>query len=449
MTQRIRPESNSHFLHNDGDVIFLYDEGSTDLLSTQEATRIILGDDEEKDQRLKQITQESLIVCYQLIQDDERQIEVVVGEPLTAKEKKVAKWHKAQKSMLNLPSGRLRVESYNSLSLSKNKKTHEGWTVDVQPGSYLLTLHRINWEEMESGEESDPRHPDEFITLTPIESTKPTKLMSFLSTADLFGDKAAWELEYSIKDGVFHGLGMPKFKDDTIVNFTLTAAKSMGIRIGEILHIQTPDYEADFLYFGRKGSRQIIHLFGQQAYEAAIAETPLYTNIAYSSIPGSLLMGLSGPDKAKYRVPAEGTPVTITRTGCHPFPELDNDLFNQIEVRDGEVVGRVLFVHDLAIITNLNPVLLKPYGYKPGQPLLLNWKDQTRRVFFNNPPSLSSIKAAQIEAQADPSTAALLITNMEHWDLRGRETWDFRSVLVTEPHHLPVGTGDVISLKFE
>lgn len=194
-------------LYNSGLFVFLYDLAHAAAI--QKADPDILhgfgGGWEKRDRKLKEVTAKALMVAYELDQDSGRDIEIAVGPPLSAKEKKQAAWLREQKALLDLPSGRLRVESYDTLRLTEEwdstvehyrkyygtRPEHEGVTVKVPAGHYLLTLHRLDWEGLDSPlEDDDPDvgssleegegMPSEVITLTPRTTLRPLKVASAL-----------------------------------------------------------------------------------------------------------------------------------------------------------------------------------------------------------------------------------------------------------------------------
>src|SRR5262249_8691262 len=146
-----RPEGVPVEVYNDGLLVFLYDE--VNGAAIRESGVDILtgfGDDTPRDRRLKDLAAKGMLVAYELQQDDNVRAEVIVGRPLSREEMACCCWHLRQRTLLSLPSGRLCIESYNSLRIGPEEPGDEGAVVKVPPGDYLLTLHRIDWEAMEN-----------------------------------------------------------------------------------------------------------------------------------------------------------------------------------------------------------------------------------------------------------------------------------------------------------
>src|SRR5262249_32308622 len=81
------------------------------------------------------------LAVYELPQDDPVDLEIVVGQPLTAKQQ-TGKYLDAERTSLAIPSGSLRIETYESLSVGPNRGDEEGHSITVKPGDYVLSLYR-------------------------------------------------------------------------------------------------------------------------------------------------------------------------------------------------------------------------------------------------------------------------------------------------------------------
>jgi hypothetical protein len=143
------------------------------------------------DRALRQLAADGLLVAYELAQDGDRAVEVAVGPPLSAAEKRPAAWWPPQRALLGLPSGRLRVEPYDSLRISPDwdlwsrehrerygtKAPYHGAALRVPRGRYLLTLHRVDWDRLAGEGTADEAAgagvPSEVLTLSPRTSGRP------------------------------------------------------------------------------------------------------------------------------------------------------------------------------------------------------------------------------------------------------------------------------------
>src|SRR5262249_52471095 len=138
------------------------------------------------------------VVAYQLYQDDTEVIEIAVGPPLSAAEMKNLPFTRPQQARLSLPSGRLRIESWNSLAISDDGGGEKGGRLQVLPGDYVLTLHRVDFW-------SDEVHPmSAVITLTPVgDLAAPRNPSPLLPLPDA---GPPWQKKSTVKDGAFHGV---------------------------------------------------------------------------------------------------------------------------------------------------------------------------------------------------------------------------------------------------
>jgi hypothetical protein len=80
-----------------------------------------------------ELTRQGLVVGNSLQQDDDFEIAIHVGEPLTEDELAVARWLEPQTAFLRLPSGRLCVESNDASRIGPEQPTEQGARLDVPP----------------------------------------------------------------------------------------------------------------------------------------------------------------------------------------------------------------------------------------------------------------------------------------------------------------------------
>jgi hypothetical protein len=435
---RFRAEARRFSLYNDGMVVFAYDLGSSERLKEQEASKVLLEDVENRDKRLKEIANEGLIVAYELMQDDSRDIEFAVGLPLTSAEKKNAKWHKVQKARLNVPSGKLRFESFNSLSIGSEDPYDEGFTIDVPPGEYVLTLQRVNFEEMDY-ETEETRVPMEFICLTPLGEEKPPKPEPFLSWSALVGERARWESQWKVKGDTFHGLMKTSSMKELVFNFSPAAASKMGVRVGDVLKVEGQDVDIEAIYLGVRTAFGVARVFGKAALDAARSKTPLVTKPEYAESPGMTLISLDGIEPSSLPVCSAPVPVAISVAGRAAFPPSNNSFVKDISAVKGEVRGRILSVAENIVYTNVLPEHL--IGYKWGQPMHMAVNGDTRLVVIQNEQSKALVADARVAAESEPTKVALSGRVMQHWEVRDLEVWDLQA-LVGDSHFLDAKPGD-------
>jgi hypothetical protein len=162
-------------VYHSGLLVFVYDEFHRAAIN-EAAPSVLDGfnrDEVLNDQALQKLARDGTLVVYELQQDDELDMEVVVGAALTEEELSIGLWEPVQYARFNLPSGRLCIESYDSLQLGDEEPTDEGAVLDVPPGDYVMTLHRIDWGALDDAEIEDYEGTSEVFVLSPMGQNAP------------------------------------------------------------------------------------------------------------------------------------------------------------------------------------------------------------------------------------------------------------------------------------
>ena len=182
----IRPGAQRLDVYNEALLVYLFDEAHLQTLKDSGADfrQGFPEEESDVDKNLRKLTKAGLYVAYELLQDDGVTVEVVVGPALTRKELAVSRWLKPQKAFLKLPSGTLRVDSANTLPIHEGDQEDESGIATVPPGDYILTLYRVDWNELQHDElisdDSPWQGPQEVIVLTPIGDARPVRNKSML-----------------------------------------------------------------------------------------------------------------------------------------------------------------------------------------------------------------------------------------------------------------------------
>ncbi|MGH8120436.1 MAG: hypothetical protein ACRESK_07470 [Gammaproteobacteria bacterium] len=185
----------------------------------------------------EKLTQQGMIVGYSLMQDDELDIEVHVGDPFTDSELAIARWLDPQHALLQLPSGRLCVESNDASRVGPEEPTDKGAQVDLPAGDYMLTLYRIDYEAL-SREKLDWRGPQEVIVLTPggTKADAAADLLPFQPRRD-----TTWIGKYQIKGQRAEALAwFHDYWDTFVVNLDLAAASRLSLTPGKYFRTHVP-----------------------------------------------------------------------------------------------------------------------------------------------------------------------------------------------------------------
>lgn len=223
---------------NSGMEVWLYDEANLKELKESGVIDTLLEDGEEEFQKkMKPILKKGMLVAYGMEGDGGVDIDIFVGEPLSKKELSSAYWLKPQKAFLNLPSGKLCVESNDCLRLSSEEATDKGAIVKVPPGNYLLTLYRLDWEEVER-RDLKYEGPTEIIVLTtgaqakPV--SKPQAILPFERPANPAGD-------YTISGNEVNGqANFMDYWDTFMFSINSKGMAELGAKQGDLLFISAP-----------------------------------------------------------------------------------------------------------------------------------------------------------------------------------------------------------------
>jgi len=253
----IRPGSTPVSVYNEALLVFLWDESHRAAIEASEAEFEggYADDDADIDKRLKRLARDGMIIAYELAQDDAVKVEVVVGQPLSKAELKLARWHKPQTAKLNLAGGMLRIDSGNTFPIDSEPDDDEApGLVSVPPGEYVLTLYRIDWDQLATDgllrEGDEWAGPHEVIVLTPAADAKQVKSVKPLLRLP-GADTSAWKGKYSINDGTFQGKAIARDpRDMCFVNIDRAGAEQLGLMPGMLMSIEVAGLTLEAVFLG-------------------------------------------------------------------------------------------------------------------------------------------------------------------------------------------------------
>ena len=138
----------------------------------------------------------------------------------------------------------MRIDSWDTLppalcSAPPYEDTQEeGVVIDVPPGDYLATLHRVDVDATSRKLDVDLDGPAEIVTLTPLAPADPrpqaVPLLAYEGSAD-----HSWPRRYSIEGHAFEGLVLFSGAESQILlNLDREAAARLGLRAGMGLTIR-------------------------------------------------------------------------------------------------------------------------------------------------------------------------------------------------------------------
>lgn len=192
---------------NSGLEVWLYDPSFRAPLKASGAFETDAGEG-VFEKAMRGFVQKGRIMAYSLMQDDSIDVAVSVRKPLAPAELGSIPWREPQVGFLRLPTGRLVIESNDSLTLRKLKPTDPGAEITVPPGDYLVTLYRVDWDAL-AEDEIEWDGPSEFITLTSGAMAKPVRGQpAVLAWEKPESNDASWKIE----GGLYAGAAI--FDDD-------------------------------------------------------------------------------------------------------------------------------------------------------------------------------------------------------------------------------------------
>lgn len=185
---------------NSGLNVWLYDRGFRDELLASGAFEIS-ADPAVFEKAMREFVRLGRLMSYDLMQDDSIDVAISIREPLSRKELGKIPWREPQQAFLSLPTGRLVIESNDSLTIRSLSPTDPGGEVSVPPGDYLVTLYRVDWDTL-AEDEIEWDGPSEFITLTAGPAAKPVTDQPISLPWDIAIPDAE---TFSVIEGVYSG----------------------------------------------------------------------------------------------------------------------------------------------------------------------------------------------------------------------------------------------------
>lgn len=229
--KRVRKASKRAAFYNEGPVVFLYD--SSHASAIRESGAEILegyGEQTADDPALLELASKGQLLLYELYQDDEVEIEIIVADKISADERARLSAHtRSPAGWIWLPTGRLFLDSYNTLRAGNEEITDQGATVVVPPGHYSVVVYLCNGELAESSD-----HPQDVLLLRPLKRKPKGRRPAIICDRTSTLQSAEGGVGYGkITDNVFNGLVY--FVPDTdlfAVNMDPKTAGALHLRAG-------------------------------------------------------------------------------------------------------------------------------------------------------------------------------------------------------------------------
>lgn len=325
----IRTSATPVRVYNEGLCVYLHDEGNAEAIRKLLASAKYRGCNLKKDfysnltnrAFAKAIAAKGLAVAYTLEQDDEIEVEVAVGSPLTERELSAARWLEPQYARLSLPTGRLRIDSANTMPLDPDDKTDRGQVVQVPPGDYLLTLYRVDWDELPRAGIKRYKGPQEFILLTPNKSARGKKPPASAKPAGPIlpfqhrRPDSSWKRDQKVVTGQFKGrLIFNGFWEAFYVNLTRKQAAKLGLEPGMRVQLQCEKFTLDGLYLGEMLSIDFIRKYTKERLDRAVEPFNEFALSEWCRVDGREVLGFARY-KSKRAVPERLQEVWKPATG--------------------------------------------------------------------------------------------------------------------------------------
>lgn len=368
----IRPDAIPVQIYNDGLFVYLYDASHLSLLQGLVAKQKNKSDDipffvQHFENKLlaREVKARKLFVYYELRQDDEIDIEVCVGQPLTKAELSIARWHKPQFTRLDLPSGRLCIESPNSFRLDDDEKTDSGAIVEVPAGKYVVTLYRIDWEEMRRAEIKNYGGPQEVIVLTPLDKSR-RKPRTELFLPFVIKSDDSWMGQYSIEGNSFTGLfQFISYWENGAVNLDEKAIKALGWEAGQRFQIKTDVCVIEAIYLGDVRVTDFLNHYGREAFDTRVASYPEFALAEWNTVAGQTILCLYRRKAGKV-APEKYLNSWIRCTGKVLEDRWNCSLFDAAPpalCEDGQVSGAVTALSSEEAVLNIRLADLQRAGF--------------------------------------------------------------------------------------
>lgn len=411
-------------LANDGMWAYLYDESNAKVVG--DALDEIPEEGEETATVLELARRGVLVKC-ELRDEAPLDWEVAVGEPLSAVEKKVAKWMRLVRVPLDLPSGALVVATDATRTTDGE---HAPATIPVSAGKYELALHMVDRDNMTETKYAGYDGPHAVVTLRPWPEKKkyrPRIGAIFYArdhqaaNAPDGGPRAPWDGRYELDDGVFRGeviatsdtLPTWSTQDERrmICNLDERVFTDLAMHRGQRLSVHVAGQTYTVLSLGRWHPMRAEQFLGKRAL-AALAD--LHPRLLIGYLSGTRIVG-EPSFVARYHeygisyrwhdyfvvrtiTPAsegfqtddptfntifhvdQGTSVEV---GVEPKPffAIDTSLRDAWTVEDDVLHAKVVSATEAALFLNIDNRPLMKIGFTDGDTLELQIGDTIRTVY--------------------------------------------------------------------
>ncbi|MFO0940351.1 MAG: hypothetical protein U0930_06240 [Pirellulales bacterium] len=405
---QLRVGSKQIEVYNEGLFIFLYDKANSKWLKENEAADVVAGGDDVVDgvKRRRELGKSGAIAAFELFQDDSQMIEVSVGAPLSAAECKKLPFLKARRAHLKLPSGKLQIESWNSLKIHDEGGGETGGKVTVPAGDYLMTLYQVDPAAQQhpitclitltpTSELPIPKVVDSFIAL-PSEKPK-TKTTKSKSDSSKPQGKSNEPMASSTSKS-WSGM-IRKHGDSWATDLSPDQIDKLGWRHGARLRLQVGSWKSEAVFLGCTTLYYAQLWLGMKTCATWGKMVRFHSHPVPGDKPGSWNLGFTAFEE-KDTIPAEDTPEEILISEIQPrlSPAPDDSLVGKSEIKDGNLCGFVVAASPEMVVLSFPWKPLSKWGQESDEPLLIELGGQERLCYNRRGSSIEEVKTTFLES---------------------------------------------------
>jgi hypothetical protein len=391
-------------VYNDGHWCFVYDAENLDLIRELGGYGAMIGEavGVDVESRLERLADRGLAVAWELGGDDAVVVDVLVDKVLSSKQKQKAQWLEPQYAYLNVPSGRLRIETLNSLAFNPDGHEDPGCEINIPPGQYDMILHRVNWPLMDEDMEVRPEVPTEFLVLRTIKNKGPFRKTARLTYSEALGEDGAWLMEGELEGSLFTGMTRACVTDTSSVYINLRGshAEQMDLKFGKTVELTAGQTTVSVPFIACMSLRGIAQYFGSDWRTAHIPQGAPYAGLS----------PLDGSPPWLLKVVESELPVdtkVIARVG-KPWCELPEINTDSCRTSRGSITCTVAWVLPRCILLNATWDHILKAKIQFGDVLELRMGTVSRTTYLHcNPKAFLAEAREQILTAARPERAEL------------------------------------------
>jgi len=342
---------------------YLYDPAFEPAISAEAEAIADLGDGEPSPAMVRFACTGMLLVVEQF-QDDPVTVELIIGEPLTTKEKRQLPLRPVVRGQLNIVSGKLAVHSPATAQFADPIEGEFGMFVELPVGTYVAEVHHIDFDEFARRFGDDLEWPGsaQVVVLTPSPPAKPVKKPQILLP---YPDSAHRGLRrWKVADGVASGEVIRSSLLGISSLITSIPKPALDAQFGDLLPMELKGEPGSLLLAGTlRDAEQAEAVFGQALTSAGFVLGGYFMPVRHAKEPKLFLFTV---------VPSMPANVAMEGDRVRLWPATAK--FEPAPIVRGE--GRVLAVGGTRLFLDLR---LEQLG-RPGEDVYLDFGGETRRV---------------------------------------------------------------------